>query len=94
MLNATYVLSFLIVKNLLMGIIMKHEQLSKLIKIIHFKSFLKLKKKEVGVEVKSWEKPICPCKRHDIINSILFNCTVSPEFNAVDTKLLAGNRCK
>lgn len=41
-----HVLSFLIVKNLLMGIIMKYEQLSELIKIIHFKSFLKLKIKK------------------------------------------------
>lgn len=51
-------------------------------------------KEEFGVEMQSWEKPICSYKMHEIIHSILFNCTVSPEFNAVDAKLLAENRCK
>lgn len=51
-------------------------------------------KEEFGVVMQSWEKPICPYKMHEIISSILFNCTVIPEWNVVDAKLLADNRCE
>lgn len=49
---------------------------------------------EFSVEMQSWEKPSCPCKKHEIIKSIFFNCTVNPQLNAVDAKSLADNRCK